>query len=104
MGRCQGLAPLARETSPSLCDSGSATLRRLLSPGQAADPWILRDESTMNSSGALPKIGLSIMERIGNTPLLRLERVCHEVPHAEVYGKAEWTNPGGSVKDRAAAS
>ena len=58
----------------------------------------------MNSSGALSKIGLSIMERIGNTPLLRLERVCHGVPHAEVYGKAEWTNPGGSVKDRAAVS
>ena len=58
----------------------------------------------MNSSGALSKIGLSIMERIGNTPLLRLERVCHDVPHAEVYGKAEWTNPGGSVKDRAAVS
>ena len=58
----------------------------------------------MNSSGALSKIGLSIMERIGNTPLLRLERVCNEVPHAEVYGKAEWTNTGGSVKDRAAFS
>jgi len=57
----------------------------------------------MNSPGAVPKIGLSIMERIGNTPLLRLERVCHDIPNAEVYGKAEWTNPGGSVKDRAAA-
>src|SRR6516165_9457168 len=57
----------------------------------------------MNSPGALPKIGLSIMERIGNTPLLRLARVGHDLPHAELYGKAEWTNPGGSVKDRAAA-
>ena len=57
----------------------------------------------MNLSAGLQKIGLSIMERIGNTPLLRLERVCHDVPRAEVYGKAEWTNPGGSVKDRAAA-
>jgi len=57
----------------------------------------------MNAPSALPKIGLSIMERIGNTPLLRLERVSHDVPQAEVYGKAEWTNPGGSVKDRAAA-
>ena len=58
----------------------------------------------MNPPGTLSRIGLSIMERIGNTPLLRLERVSHDVPHAEVYGKAEWTNPGGSVKDRAAAS
>jgi len=53
---------------------------------------------------AVPSIGLSIMERIGNTPLLRLERVCADVSHAEIYGKAEWTNPGGSVKDRAAAA
>ena len=58
----------------------------------------------MNTIPAVPSIGLSIMERIGNTPLLRLERVCADVPHAEIYGKAEWTNPGGSVKDRAAAA
>ena len=58
----------------------------------------------MNTLGAASKIGLSVMERIGNTPLLRLERICAEMPDVEVYGKAEWTNPGGSVKDRAAAS
>ena len=58
----------------------------------------------MNTTRAVPAIGLSIMERIGNTPLLRLERVCAEVPQAEIFGKAEWMNPGGSVKDRAAAS
>jgi len=46
----------------------------------------------------------SILARIGNTPLLGIERVCADVPHAHVYGKAEWFNPGGSVKDRAAAS
>jgi cysteine synthase B len=64
----------------------------------------VEDKSDMQPVGATSKIGLSIMERIGNTPLLRLERVSHDVPHAAVYGKAEWTNPGGSVKDRAAAS
>src|SRR5271166_6111231 len=58
----------------------------------------------MNTTRTVPAIGLSIMERIGNTPLLRLERVCAEVPQAEIYGKAEWMNPGGSVKDRAAVS
>jgi len=58
----------------------------------------------MNTTSTIPAIGLSIIERIGNTPLLRFERVCAGVPHAEIYGKAEWTNPGGSVKDRAAAS
>jgi len=57
----------------------------------------------MNATRTVPAIGLSIMERIGNTPLLRLERVCADVPRAEIYGKAEWMNPGGSVKDRAAA-
>ncbi len=39
---------------------------------------------------------------IGNTPLLKLTRVTRSVPHVEVYAKAEWMNPGGSVKDRPA--
>ena len=57
----------------------------------------------MNKTSAIPATGLSIIERVGNTPLLRFERICADVPHAEIYAKAEWTNPGGSVKDRAAA-
>ena len=44
------------------------------------------------------------MERIGHTPLLRLERVGGSLPAVQLLAKAEWTNPGGSVKDRAAAS
>ena len=39
---------------------------------------------------------------IGNTPLLRLRLFEARFPHLEVYAKAEWFNPGGSVKDRAA--
>jgi S-sulfo-L-cysteine synthase (O-acetyl-L-serine-dependent) len=50
------------------------------------------------------KIGVGVLERIGNTPLLRLERVGREYPGVEFYAKAEWFNPGGSVKDRAALS
>jgi len=50
------------------------------------------------------KIGVGVLDRVGNTPLLRLERVGREYPHAEFYAKAEWFNPGGSVKDRAALS
>jgi cysteine synthase B len=46
--------------------------------------------------------GESLLERVGNTPLLRLERVVHGFPNIEFYAKAEWFNPGGSVKDRAA--
>ena len=58
----------------------------------------------MNGTALLSARALSILERIGNTPLIRLERVCADLPDAEFYGKAEWLNPGGSVKDRAAAS
>src|SRR5579885_1952602 len=47
-------------------------------------------------------IGKSVLEQIGNTPLLRLERVGSEFPAVEFAAKAEWFNPGGSVKDRAA--
>jgi len=47
-------------------------------------------------------IGQRLLERIGNTPLLRLERIGSEFPNVEFYAKAEWFNPGGSVKDRAA--
>ncbi len=43
----------------------------------------------------------SILGNIGNTPLLRLRRVEPE-GNVEIYAKAEWFNPGGSVKDRAA--
>jgi cysteine synthase B len=45
----------------------------------------------------------SVVDLIGNTPLVRLRRFEREVPAGvELYAKAEWTNPGGSVKDRAA--
>ena len=44
----------------------------------------------------------SVLELIGNTPLLSFRRVTRNLRNVEVYGKAEWYNPGGSVKDRAA--
>jgi cysteine synthase B len=45
----------------------------------------------------------SILDLIGRTPLVRLKRFERETPGVELYAKAEWQNPGGSVKDRAAA-
>ena len=48
------------------------------------------------------KLGQSNLERIGNTPLLRLERIAGDFPNVQLLGKAEWYYPGGSVKDRAA--
>jgi cysteine synthase B len=45
----------------------------------------------------------AILQQIGNTPLLKLARVAADLrPGVEVYAKAEWFNPGGSVKDRPA--
>jgi len=41
----------------------------------------------------------SILEAVGNTPMVRLSRVCHDLP-CEVVAKCEFMNPGGSVKDR----
>ena len=44
-----------------------------------------------------------VADLVGNTPLLRLDRIAADVvPSVEIYAKAEWDNPGGSVKDRPA--
>ena len=48
------------------------------------------------------ELGSRLESRIGNTPLLRLDRVVRELPGVTLLAKAEWHNPGGSVKDRAA--
>ena len=42
------------------------------------------------------------MDLVGNTPLLELESISRKVPGVTILGKAEWYNPGGSVKDRPA--
>jgi S-sulfo-L-cysteine synthase (O-acetyl-L-serine-dependent) len=52
---------------------------------------------------AIARPGQSLLDRIGNTPLLRFDRLTAHLPSATLLGKAEWYNPGGSVKDRAAA-
>jgi S-sulfo-L-cysteine synthase (O-acetyl-L-serine-dependent) len=49
-------------------------------------------------------VGQGLLERIGNTPLIRIERLAAEFPNVTICAKAEWFNPGGSVKDRAAYS
>jgi len=43
-----------------------------------------------------------VLDTIGNTPLLRLEKISRPYAGIEILGKAEFYNPGGSVKDRAA--
>src|SRR6202142_3180064 len=49
-------------------------------------------------------LGSRSLERIGNSPLLRLDRLTAHLPGITLLGKAEWANPGGSVKDRAASA
>jgi len=43
-----------------------------------------------------------LLSTIGNTPLLRLDKISSRFPGIEIFGKAEYFNPGGSVKDRSA--
>ncbi len=51
----------------------------------------------------MQRVSASVLDLVGRTPLLRLRRVERATPGVELYAKAEWYNPGGSVKDRAAA-
>ena len=46
-------------------------------------------------------VATNLLQLIGNTPLIRLERIAGQFPGIEIFGKAEFFNPGGSVKDRA---
>lgn len=58
----------------------------------------------MSTQSATAVVGVgasSLPDLIGNTPLLRLNNL-NPNPEVEIYGKAEWANPGGSVKDRPA--
>src|SRR5437870_968394 len=63
-----------------------------------------RDAGAAETDAASSRLGQSALDRIGNTPLLRFSRLTREMPEIELLGKAEWVNPGGSVKDRAAAN
>ena len=55
-------------------------------------------------AAAVTPVGQHLLERIGNTPLVRIERLTAEFPDVTFCAKAEWFNPGGSVKDRPAYS
>jgi len=65
--------------------------------------------SAANSSSAPPQTplpagaGEAVLARIGNTPMVALDALTRDLPAVHLLGKAEWYNPGGSVKDRAAA-
>src|SRR5579872_4019666 len=46
-------------------------------------------------------VATDLLQLVGHTPLIRLERIVRDLPGVEIFGKAEFFNPGGSVKDRA---
>ena len=76
---------------------GSSRMTAMATPAQ---PGRTREPA----SGLGETLGHSLIERIGNTPLLRLDALTTDLPGVALLGKAEWYNPGGSVKDRAAAN
>lgn len=62
----------------------------------------MKDESPTRDVDLQPQLGSSILDRIGNTPLIQIAGFDNRTRDIAVLGKAEWANPGGSVKDRAA--
>jgi S-sulfo-L-cysteine synthase (O-acetyl-L-serine-dependent) len=73
---------------------------RVAAESTATEP----DKPRESALGLGETLGHSLIERIGNTPLLRLDAVTSDLAGVALLGKAEWYNPGGSVKDRAAAN
>ncbi len=55
------------------------------------------------SQGVQQQGATNVVDLIGDTPLVRLRSFERACPGVELYAKAEWQNPGGSVKDRPAA-
>src|SRR5580700_6067919 len=56
----------------------------------------------MSPVATASRMAHNISGNIGNTPLMRLAKVAADFPGIEIYAKAEYFNPGGSVKDRPA--
>lgn len=60
------------------------------------------NQSDMETSSESVSVDASVIDLVGDTPLVRLRKIERDVPGVELYAKAEWKNPGGSVKDRPA--
>src|ERR1700682_1054081 len=54
------------------------------------------------ASGSVAGVARTILDRVGNTPLIQVHIFADTHPGVEFWAKAEWLNPGGSVKDRPA--
>ncbi len=73
-----------------------------------SDQKPIQEPGSALSSGSTALLGTTLQERVGNTPLIRLDKLTDTLPgtpgQVQILGKAEWANPGGSVKDRAASA
>src|SRR5271166_2787227 len=72
--------------------------------GQGSTEWAATFPAYQAPEREIARPGQSLLQRIGNTPLLRFDRLTVNLPGVTLLGKAEWHNPGGSVKDRAASN
>jgi S-sulfo-L-cysteine synthase (O-acetyl-L-serine-dependent) len=71
--------------------------------GSNSAPWPSQANAASAPKGGAAA-GEALLARIGNTPLLSFDGLVRDLPSVQLLGKAEWYNPGGSIKDRAAAS
>src|ERR1700682_5350086 len=62
----------------------------------------MRQPPPRPASGSVAGVARTILDRVGNTPLIRVPLFADSHPGVEFWAKAEWFNPGGSVKDRPA--
>ena len=85
--------------------AGARETRALASTAEPGSSCIIRTGFVGYASRhlGLPRTAGSIVDLIGNTPMVRLSSFEAGLRNVELYAKAEWKNPGGSVKDRAAA-
>jgi S-sulfo-L-cysteine synthase (O-acetyl-L-serine-dependent) len=95
-GRRAGRSRLTQETGKAV------RAFRQVSPLVGGTANLSLRNSPVLAAPAVPAQGGSLLDRVGNTPLLALPRTGRAFPHIGFYAKAEWFNPGGSVKDRAA--
>eukprot|EP00899_Mesostigma_viride_P014624 jgi/Mesvir1/23162/Mv22637-RA.1 len=95
--KSQGGAPLKAYPPHRL----SSTQRLTGQVPRQVEPRALCTMASMSASGADLGVRDGFLATIGNTPLIRLRRASQETG-CEIYGKAEFLNPGSSVKDRAA--
>src|SRR5688572_29886064 len=91
-----------RKTAPPC---SKLRVSRLTHPGARDSiqrPISSRPARAMTMAPIVSKGPANILDLVGNTPLIHLASLSRETPGVELYAKAEWVNPGGSVKDRAA--